>query len=85
VDNLKFIDHILSHIGKAALASEAMLTENLTNRLSTWANTNWTFLINDSIVRSAAINISVLNCNVTYISRVRSMFDNLYFSRVWAF
>jgi hypothetical protein len=35
VDNLKFLDHILSHMRGAALASEAMeLTENLTNRLS---------------------------------------------------
>jgi hypothetical protein len=85
VDNLKFLDHILSHMGEAALASEAMLTENLTNRLSTWANTNWTFPLDASTVRSAAINMGVLNCYSTCISRVRSLFNNLYFSRVWTF
>ncbi|CZR64380.1 uncharacterized protein PAC_14278 [Phialocephala subalpina] len=85
VDNLKFIDHILSHMGGASLASEARLTENLTNRLSMWANTNWTFPMDDSTVRSAAIDMGVLNCYSTCISRVRSLFSNLYFSRVWTF
>jgi hypothetical protein len=85
VDNLKFIDHILSHMGGAALASEAMLTENLTNRLSTWANTKWTFPMDASTVRSAAIDMGVLNCYSTCISRVQSLFNNSYFSRVWTF
>lgn len=86
VDNLKFIDHILSHMGGAALASEARgLTENLTHRLSTWANREWTFPVDKSTVRSAAIDMGVLNCYSTCISHVRSLFDNLYFSRVWTF
>lgn len=86
VDNLKFIDHILFYIGGAALASEAKeLTENVTNRLSTWANKEWTFGVDKSTVRSAAIDMGVLNCYSTCISHVRSLFDNLYFSRVWTF
>lgn len=44
IDNLKFLDHILSHMGGAALASEAMLTHNVTNRLAQWANAEWCFL-----------------------------------------
>jgi Heterokaryon incompatibility protein (HET) len=86
VDDLKFIDHILSHMDGAALTSEAMgLTENLTNRLSTWANKKWTFGVDESTVRSAAIDMGLLNCYSTCISHVRSLFDNLYFSRVWTF
>lgn len=86
VDNLKFIDHILTHMGGASLASDAIkLTENMTNRLSTWANKEWTFPVEKSIVRSAAIDMGVLNCYSTCISHVRSLFHNLYFSRVWTF
>ncbi|KAL9120146.1 MAG: hypothetical protein Q9187_003304, partial [Circinaria calcarea] len=86
VDNLKFIDHILSHMGGAALASEAMrLTENLAKRLSMWADKEWTFPVDKRTVRSAAIDMGVLNCYSTCISHVRSLFDNLYFSRVWTF
>ncbi|KUJ12814.1 uncharacterized protein LY89DRAFT_699440 [Mollisia scopiformis] len=85
VDNLHFIDHILSHMGGAALATEAKLTENMTNRLTMWANENWNFRIDASIVRSAAIDMGVLNCYSTCISRVRSLFENDYFTRVWTF
>ena len=86
VDNLKFIDHILTHMGGAALASEARLTENLTNRLSRWANSDeWAFPVNKIIVRSAAVDMGVLNCYATCINHVRSLFDNLYFTRVWTF
>ena len=86
VDDLKFLDHILSHMGGAALASEAMgLTENLVRRLSTWATKKWTFEVDQSTVRSAAIDMGVLNCYSTSIKHVRSLFANLYFSRVWTF
>ena len=86
VDNLQFINHILSHMHGAALASEAMgLTQNLTNRLAWWANAEWAFDMDKSKVRAAAIDMGVLNCYSTCISHVRSVFQNLYFSRVWTF
>lgn len=83
VDNLKFIDYILTYMGGAALASEARLTENLTDRLSKWANSNkWAFPVDKMIVRSAAVNMGVLNCYATCINHVRSLFGNPYFARV---
>jgi len=85
VGNLKFIDHILYHLGGASLASEAMLSPNLTQHLSLWANTVWKFPMDASTVRSAAIDMGILNCYATCISRVRELFDNLYFTRVWTF
>ncbi|KAH6665819.1 heterokaryon incompatibility protein-domain-containing protein [Halenospora varia] len=85
VDDLKFIDHILYYMGGATIASEARLGENLTKRLSTWVNTNWTFPIDASMMRSAAIDMGVLNCYSTCIRRVTSLFNNLYFSRMWTF
>ena len=85
VDNLKFIDHILSHMGGAALASEARLSENMAKRLSTWANKEWIFPVDKQTVMSAAIDMGVLNCYSTCISHVMSLFDNVYFSRVWTF
>jgi hypothetical protein len=86
VDNLKFLDHILSHMGGAALASEAMgLSENFKKRLLMWANAEWTFGIEKSIAKSAAIDLGVLNCYSTCIDHVSSLFDNEYFYRVWTF
>ncbi|RYP54129.1 hypothetical protein DL768_001014 [Monosporascus sp. mg162] len=86
VDNLKFIDHTLSHMGGTALASEARLTENLTKRLSKWADSDeWAFPVDKVIVRSAAVDMGVLNCYATCINHVRSLFDNMYFTRVWTF
>lgn len=37
------------------------------------------------MVRSAAIDPGVLNCYSTCIGRVKSLFNNPYFSRVWTF
>lgn len=85
VEDLHFIDHILSHMGSAALASEAKLTQGALNRLTQWTNAKWNFPIEASLVRSAAIDMGVLNCYSTCISRVRSLFDNDYFKRVWTF
>ncbi|KAK7424052.1 hypothetical protein QQX98_000662 [Neonectria punicea] len=86
VDDLKFIDHILYHMRGAALATEAVgLTDNLISRLAQWANTKWKFDIAQSTVRSAAIDMGVVNCYSTCIDRVTSLFDNAYFSRVWTF
>ncbi|KAI6082399.1 heterokaryon incompatibility protein-domain-containing protein [Hypoxylon rubiginosum] len=86
VDDLKFVDHMLFHIGSAALASEARLTENLNKRLWMWANDKeWAFDLDKSIVRSAGIELGLINCYATRIGHVRSLFHNLYFSRVWTF
>ena len=86
VDNLKDLDHVLSHMRGAALASEAMgLTKNIINRLSTWANKEWTFGVDKSTVRSTAIDMGVLNCYSTSINHVMSLFGNEYFTRVWTF
>ncbi|KAF7556000.1 hypothetical protein G7Z17_g1730 [Cylindrodendrum hubeiense] len=86
VDDLKFIDHVLDHMPAAALASDSVgLTQNLINRLAEWANRPWKFDIDEPIVRSAAINLGVLNCYSTCVSHVRSLFDNVYFTRVWTF
>ena len=87
MDNLKFIDHVLSYMGGAALASEAIgLTPNLINCLLLWANEKeWNFTVDKSMVRSANVDIGVLNCYSTCIKHVMSLFNNLYFARVWTF
>ena len=86
VDNLKFIDHVLSHMQGAALASDSRgLTENVIGRLSSWASKDWAFPMDKSMVRSAAIDMGVLNCYSTCIKHVKSLFDNEYFTRVWTF
>lgn len=79
------MDHVLSHMGSASLAKEAKLTENVVNRLTEWTNAKWNFPIDATIVRSAAIDMGVLNCYSTCIGRVRSIFQNVYFTRVWTF
>lgn len=85
VDDLKFVDHILAHMKGAALASEAMLTEVLLSRLTTWKDMPWTFAVDKAIARSAAIELGVLNCYSTCIRHVQSLFHNPYFYRVWTF
>ncbi|KAI9055679.1 hypothetical protein LZ554_000622 [Drepanopeziza brunnea f. sp. 'monogermtubi'] len=85
VDDLKFIDHILANMGGASLASEAMLSPNLTNRLSKWASEKWYFPIDFATVRSTAIDVGVLNCYATSIRKVKELFENKYFTRVWTF
>ncbi|KAK2471093.1 hypothetical protein H9L39_17324 [Fusarium oxysporum f. sp. albedinis] len=86
VDDLKFLDHVLYHMRGAALASEAIgLTGKVVNLLIHWASTTWKFDIAQSSVRSAAIDMGVINCYSTCIKRVTSLFDNAYFTRVWTF
>ncbi len=72
-------------MGGAALATEVRLTENLANRLSWWATTDWVFPMEYTMVKSAGVDLGVLNCYSTCISRVKSLFSNLYFTRVWTF
>lgn len=71
----------------SALAMEAVgLTENVTSRLLEWEdNKEWTFELKPSFVRSAAIELGLLNCYSMCINRIKSVFDNPYFSRVWTF
>lgn len=86
VDDLKFVDHILSSIQSTSLASEAIWREGPSQRLSWWANeATWVFPLDKAIVMSAAIDMGVLNCYSTCIDCVKSLFDNLYFFRVWTF
>jgi hypothetical protein len=85
VDDLKFIDHVLSYIPGTALAKEAGLSQDLIERLRMWSNTNWVFRIERTTTRFAGIDLGVLNCYATCISRVKSLFENEYFTRVWTF
>ncbi|EPE30129.1 hypothetical protein GLAREA_12852 [Glarea lozoyensis ATCC 20868] len=85
VDNLQFVNHVLTHMGGAALASEAMLPPSLVQRLDMWAKADWNFGMSSSTVRAAAIDLGVINCYSTCINRIRSLFSNDYFSRVWTF
>ncbi|KAK3304686.1 uncharacterized protein B0T15DRAFT_558658 [Chaetomium strumarium] len=85
VDNPHFINHVVSQIDGAAMASESMLTDNITNNLSRWANSKWNFPMHKLAVKSAAVDLGVLNCYATCILHVRSLFENLYFTRVWTF
>ncbi|CZT53349.1 uncharacterized protein RSE6_14845 [Rhynchosporium secalis] len=70
VDNLKFVDHILANMGGASMASKAFLTGKLTDILSQWATANWKFPMDYSTVRSAGIDLGVLNCYSTCINRM---------------
>ncbi|GAB1215234.1 hypothetical protein ATERTT37_004420 [Aspergillus terreus] len=85
VDDLKFLDHILHHMVGAARATDALLTKNVINQLSDWAEAPWLFRIPQAAVKAAAVEPGILNCYATCVSHVRSLFRNLYFSRVWTF
>ncbi|KAF2277347.1 uncharacterized protein EI97DRAFT_432226 [Westerdykella ornata] len=85
VDDLKFVDHVLSHMDGAALTSEAMITPYVRQRLNEWAAKPWTFPVDQETVKAAAIDMGLLNCYSTCVNHVRSLFRNLYFSRVWTF
>ncbi|KAI9778504.1 MAG: hypothetical protein M1839_008034 [Geoglossum umbratile] len=85
VENLQFVNHILTHMSASSLASEARLTEKMTNKLSEWADKPWMFDLDKPTVKSAALNPGLLNCYSTCTLYVRSLFDKLYFSRVWTF
>jgi hypothetical protein len=86
VDNLKFIDHILSSMGGAALASEVPhLSNDFKHRLCMWANMEgeaWTFPLKKEPVRSAGVDICVQNCYSTCTRYIRLLFRNLCIIRV---
>jgi hypothetical protein len=86
VDDLKFVDHILSHMEGSALASGAPgLGPHERQRLQSWAQRDWAFSVPQVTVGSAAIDMGVLNCYSTCVNHVRSLFRNAYFTRVWTF
>jgi hypothetical protein len=86
VQYLSFIDHVLHNMGGASLASETGLSMNVKKRLSEWGTPeNWSFPLDYTLARSANIDIGLLNCYSTCISRVTDLFDNEYFTRVWTF
>jgi Heterokaryon incompatibility protein (HET) len=88
IDGLKFVDHTLTNTQCSELIAEShgRLSRDVIDGLSKWADQKpWTFDMNKRDVKSAAIDLGVLNCYSTCISRVTSLFDNLYFSRVWTF
>lgn len=86
VDNLKFVDHILSHMEGSALAAGAPgILPDQRRRLQEWGEAAWAFAIPKATARSAAIDMGVLNCYSTCVNHVRSLFSNLYFTRVWTF
>jgi len=86
VDNLKFVDHILVHMEGSSLAAGAPgIMPEQKKRLQDWEKEDWTFAIPQAMVRSAAIDMGVLNCYSTCVKHVRSLFRNPYFTRVWTF
>ncbi|KAL4902194.1 hypothetical protein BDW74DRAFT_181044 [Aspergillus multicolor] len=85
VDDLKFLDHILHHMVGAARATDALLSPNVIRQLSDWSAAPWLFRMSQSAVKAAAVEPGILNCYATCVSHVRSLFRNLYFSRVWTF
>ncbi|KAF2748416.1 hypothetical protein M011DRAFT_348347 [Sporormia fimetaria CBS 119925] len=87
VDNLKFIAHIMGEMKGTTLASDAVtLTQGMRDRLTKWwTEQPWEFQIDQPTVRSAAVDMGILNCYSTSIKQVRTLFDHLYFKRVWTF
>ncbi|KAJ0419154.1 heterokaryon incompatibility protein-domain-containing protein [Aspergillus carlsbadensis] len=85
VDDLKFLDHVLHHTVIAAVATDALLTPHVVEQLSAWETAPWLFQISQMAVRAAAVEPGIVNCYATCVKHVRSLFRNLYFSRVWTF
>jgi hypothetical protein len=88
VDDLKFLDHVLAHMKGAALASESMLTGNAIKRLKVWEEKEggeWCFPLDKSLVRSAGIELGVLDYYSMSIDYVSFLFVNEYFTRVLTF
>ena len=84
VNNLKFMDHVLSNMKGTTLTPESELTENTIKRLTEWETMDWKFSLGSSIARAAAIDMGVLNCYSTCVGQVQSILRNEYFKLVWA-
>ncbi|KAK3987245.1 heterokaryon incompatibility protein-domain-containing protein [Cladorrhinum sp. PSN332] len=86
VDNLKLVDHVRTNIEGSEFATQLRLSEDVLQLLATWAEGNpWSFPVPKSTVRSAGVELGLLNCYSTSAKYVLSVFQNLYFSRVWTF
>lgn len=85
IDDLKAMDHIISHIEPTAIASQTTLSEGIRQTLREWEERQWKFPLDEEMVASTTIEKGVLNCYATCIGITKSLFDNLYFSRVWTF
>jgi hypothetical protein len=86
VKDLKLVDHVLSHVDASALASEAPnLSRGTVKDLDDWASKPWVFPVSESMVRSAAIDMGLINCYSTSALNIMSVFRNEYFTRVWTF
>jgi hypothetical protein len=86
VHELKFVDHVMYHMGGSSLSSEAPnLSKGTVDRLQHWTSAPWVFPIPKNIAASAALDLGVLNCYATCVRNVISLFDNEYFTRVWTF
>ncbi|KAI1178963.1 heterokaryon incompatibility protein-domain-containing protein [Nemania sp. FL0916] len=86
--DLKLLDHILSNIGGASMVSDAMrLSPELKERHRRWAEEEFWVrdVLSKPMVRTAGIDLGVLNCYNTCVTRVQSLFANKYFTRVWTF
>jgi hypothetical protein len=86
VHELKFVDHVMYHMGGSSLSSETPnLSKGTVDCLKHWAGTPWLFPIPKATAASAALDLGLLNCYATCVRNVISLFDNEYFTRVWTF
>lgn len=86
VQELKYVDHVMYHMGGSSVSSEAPnLSKGTVDRLKYWANADWRFSIPKATATSAALDLGVLNCYATCVRNVTSLFANEYFTRVWTF
>ncbi|KAI1812182.1 hypothetical protein GGS20DRAFT_559009 [Poronia punctata] len=88
IDGLRFVDHIIGSVGSNAIASHSLplkLHAEVRRSLREWAHEKWEFGLEKSTVRSAAIDLSVINSYATSVKPVISLLDNEYFAKVWTF
>lgn len=88
VEDLRFLGHLLTHMLGTAVADKAKLSDDMIERIAMWGDDNkkpWTFGMSKREVASAGLEPGVLNCFSTSTMRIRSIFQHLYFSRVWTF
>jgi hypothetical protein len=85
VDDLTFIDPYCTTRPGDSLRQAMGLPQNVINHLSMWATREWTFGLPEELVQSTSIDIGVLNCYSTSIGKVKSLFNNPYFFRMWTF
>ncbi|KAK4466383.1 heterokaryon incompatibility protein-domain-containing protein [Cladorrhinum samala] len=88
VDNLKLVDHVINNVHGSEFASSDRLGGKVTGMLSDWADegkTRWRFPVERDTVRSAGVELGLLNAYATSTKYVQEVFQNFYFKRVWTF